>query len=103
QFGNRCDRQRLKADDLATRANRGKLLGRACADQDEDRSWRRLFERLKQAVRPFLIHVIGVVNDSDFSPAEKRLYAQFMAKPDLLSLSGGPDERFHRNVAFALR
>jgi hypothetical protein len=54
QLGHVLFGQRLEANDLAPRADRGKLPLRARADEDQDRLRRRFFERFSRQLAPSL-------------------------------------------------
>ena len=87
-------RKRLEADQLAARADRGELFGRAGADEDQDRLRRRLFERLQQAVGPFGVEEIGVVDHGDLPPAHEGLQADVVAEPFLAAVVALAEEEF---------
>ena len=88
--------ERLKSHDLRARANRRQLPARARADQDQQRTGRRLFERLQQAIGARDAEVIGIIDNRHLAPPKKRTQANAMAQAFLVAMFFVADEQFDR-------
>ena len=78
--------QRREADELAARFDRRKLPIQARANEQKQRSRRRLLERFQEAVRRLLVEIVGVVDDADLAVASRGLSEKLRQKSVIASM-----------------